>query len=220
MATRVSINLQPTEDGGAFRVVSLRPLWARETEQLEDMFPRPVPPLGKNPLRGSLAEPVPNEADAGYQASIRKWFREMQRAQLYFAFQPSPIKGMERDAVAREAEKLADQFTGPELQYLWTRLQELSTRSLVEQAIKQVVVVRTDGEATGEPLSIPDAYDLTEAAILYRAACRAGQDPHRWPADLSPEQRAQTIAHEIILRREEAEQRETLRAVAALLGAQ
>jgi hypothetical protein len=54
---------------------------------------------------------------------------------------------------------------------------------------------------------------------MMRAAERFGQDPQTWPKTLSPEMRAQTIAHELVRRREENEKMDAIRAALGVLGA-
>lgn len=57
------------------QAVTLTILSAMEAAAVEACFPRPVPPLGKNPGKGSDAPPVLREDDPDYQGRLAAWRR-------------------------------------------------------------------------------------------------------------------------------------------------
>lgn len=219
---RLTVTLPPELEGSPPRTLTLRPLWAWETHLIQDTFPRPSPRLIRDPTKGSLAAPIPDELNPAHQAALRVWLRETQLAEIYLALQEAPDKLVDGTRLKKAAEALAETYTADELGFVWLRTRDLQTRGLVADAMKMILVARdpaTPPADSDEGVAIPEQFDLAERALMYRAACRAGQDPHAWPDRLTPEQRAETLANELVFIREEQERLGLLRAIASIAGA-
>lgn len=220
---RLPVTLPPTVDGAPPRQITLRPLWAWETNLVQDTFPRPSPKLIRDPTKGSLAPPIPDELNPVHQAALRVWLREQQYAEIFLATQENADKAVDGPRLKKAVEILSETYTADELGFIWLRSRDLQTRGLVADALKLILVERdpaTPAAADDDGgVALPEKFDLSERALMYRAACRAGRDPHAWPAELTPEQRAETLAHELVFIREEQQKLELLRAVASIAGA-
>lgn len=224
MATRarITVTLPPESDDGQPRTLTLRPLWAWETHLVQDTFPRPSAPWIRDPTKGSRADPIPDEQNPKHQAALRVWLRKTQLAEIHLAMQPEADRTTDGARLEAAVGQLAERYTADELGFVWVQSRQLQTRGLVADAMKYILVARDPATPPAADddggVSIPEQYDLGERALLYRAACRAGQNPHAWPDSLTPEQRAETIAHELVFIREEQERLGLLRAVASMAG--
>lgn len=222
MITATATVYLPAPNSAQPRAVAVRALWAWEQDLAEEAFPRPMPPLKKDPNRGSAADPIPDPKDPLHQEELRRWVRDLARAQVFLATAEKPDDSLTADGLRSGVKAVARIYTADELDHLWLSLRKLSTLALVKEALRVVIVKREDQDAPtipgGDALTIPESYDLTEDAILYRAACRAGQDPFAWVHGLSPQQRATALAHEIVMRREEDAKLAVLRSAVGILG--
>ena len=175
--------------------------------------------MGKNPLAGSDAPPVPREDDVGYRRALSRWFSDLRTAEIAVAMDlvHRPDKAAADTCFADAADKdvwlrsavaaLKETFSEPELRLLAESLESLSTRSMVQEAIR-ILIVEADGEpkADSERLKIPEQFDTTEQGVLLSAAARFGVgDPFKWIDGLDAGQRSMAIAAELIRRREEAD---------------
>lgn len=221
MITATAIVHLPSPGDAPARAVPVRALWAWEQDLAEDAVPRPLPPMRKDPNRGSASDPVPDLKDPDHQEDLRRWVRDLARAQVFLSTAEKPDESLTTEGVRAGVRAVARLYTSDELDHLWLSLRKLSTLSLVKEAMRVVLVKRDESDApagTSESVMVPESYDLTEDAILYRAACRAGQDPFAWVRGLSPQQRATALAHEIVMRREEDARLAVLRSAVGILG--
>lgn len=211
--------------------VTLRALTAREKDLVDDAFPRPLPPMKKDPTKGSDAPFIPDRADPGYDKQLRRHVKDQQRAHLAIAMDAPDKQGAtytkaepaNRAAWLKEAvDRLADEWLDDVLQMMFERMGELTTVQLVRRAMTIIVEAR-DPEAKDKadapkPLEVPENYATTEEGLMLRVCERFGTDPASWPVTLSAEQRATYLANELVRQREESHRDGLLAAALSVVG--
>ncbi|MBS0186687.1 MAG: hypothetical protein JSS51_01375 [Planctomycetes bacterium] len=212
--------------------INLRTLSSLEIDAIADLYPRPAPPLGKNPLAGTEAPPVPREDDVGYQKRLRRWYVDVRAAELAAAMDfEHPIDDTSESltfASCPEARRsawfasavpaLKSSLSEPELRLLTEEMHSLTTVPLVKEAIRILLVERDETRsADGEKeIQVPQNYDRSELGLLMSAAERFGQDPLPWINRLEPGERQLILAQELIRKTEEAEKLTVLAAAARI----
>lgn len=206
------------------RTLSVRALLASEQDDIADVFPRPSPPLGKNPLAGSEAPPIPRDDDAVYQKNLRRWYLNLRAAEAVVAIDLAidfkggsytfkTVSERDREEWLREAVKsLKSSMTEPEIRAITDTIERLNSRELVREAIKVMIVERDEDSKLDEnAIKIPQNYDYTETGMLVSAAMQLGVgDPFPWIDSLDPGKRAAIIGAELIRRREESAKMEMM----------
>lgn len=215
------------------RKVTVRALRASELDAIADAIPRPAPPLGKNPLQGSDAPPIPRDDDANYQKRSRRWYSDLRTAEACVAIDlecpladaaytflttPDDKRDEWLRLAVRELRKVVPE---PEIRLILETMDSLSTRDMVRESIK-VLFVERDGEPklSENEIRLPEKYDLTESGILMAAAARFHVgDPFAWVDGLDPAKRAIIIATEIAKMRDESEMKHLLLAAVGIASA-
>jgi hypothetical protein len=161
---------------------------------------------------------VADEADPTHQRELRKWLKWVKRAQVSVSMQAT--EEWTGDKVKALAERAAKSFTNDEIELLWVRLRELSTGEMIRNAMTIIISPSADGGESdkGDSVQVPEAYAITEDGLMMRAAERFGQNPATWPKTLSPEERALTLANELVRRKEENERMDAIRAALGMMG--
>lgn len=214
----------------AGRDVQLRCLWARETDAIDEAYPRPVPPTIPNPNAGSLAPRVPNEADPAYQAALRRWVKDVTRARVWLAtaLESGATGGLSSESIKSGVASLASAMTDEEIGTLSAALAQFNATRLIKESVKMLIVkAEPDTPGVGllderdgpppEPVEIPEVYDLTQRSLELRACERFGQPPE-WFRTLAPERASELLAHELVRRQEERQTARTLAALASFVG--
>lgn len=60
-------------------------------EAVLGLYPRPVPPLGPDPARGSLAAYIPRADDPAYVKAVTRWSIETDRVECALALDPAVL---------------------------------------------------------------------------------------------------------------------------------
>lgn len=81
--------------------VAVRPPTQALLDVVYSLFPRPVPPLGPDPARGSLAPWVPNELAPEHVAAVREWNQKTDRIEIALALDVE-VDGLGRLSDCRE----------------------------------------------------------------------------------------------------------------------
>ena len=113
------------------KVYSVRALSAAQSAALRDLCPRPLPPLGKDPTKGSNAPPIAQTLDPTYQANVVAYGRK--------------VDAME----AAVALGLAEHDAGPEV----LAEAEALRRALSEAEIDRVLSVGRELTMTAEEIA-------------------------------------------------------------------
>jgi hypothetical protein len=210
----------------ADRTVTIRALRVSEHEAVQDCFPRPAPPFGPDPTKGSNAPPIQRPDDVIYNRALRRWYANVMLAEVAIGIglvledgRPFPASG---DAVTDNGwlvdatKQLRDKMTDADVRLLHEAIDQLGTVAMVKEAIR-VLVVERDGSADVAPeIRIPEDYDNTETGLLLSAAERFGVgDPIAWIDGLDAGKRAMMLANELVRRQEENEK---MRIAAAAVG--
>lgn len=230
LATSLELSLPPSRPELPARKFAVRALWARETDLIDEAFPRPTPPLVKDPDKGSLAPKIPDESSPAHQRALRVWVRDVMRAQVFLSIEFKDKATISPEELRKGVEELPDRFREDEIQLFWGAMQELSPKNLIRQAVRVIVIAAEDlkrAEEAGlagiagngdDGVVLPEAFAVTNDTILYRAAQRSGQDPFVWPRTLSPEQAAIAVAQELIAQKQEDDRAAVLKAAVGMLG--
>lgn len=211
------------------RTVTVRALRVSEHEAVQDCFPRPAPPFGLDPTKGSNAPPIQRPDDVVYNRALRRWYANVTLAEVAIAIGleldplgPFPASGdmvKDNEWLVAAAKQLRDQMTDADVRLLHEAMDQLGTLAMVKEAVR-VLVVERDGSADVAPeIRIPEDYDNTETGLLLSAAERFGVgDPIAWIDGLDAGKRAMMLANELVRRQEEAERMRIAAAAVGLAG--
>jgi hypothetical protein len=110
--------------------VRVRQVSYNESRAIARAFPRPFPPLIKDPAKGSAAPKIPDTADPEYRLAVEHWSERIELAELGVAMQlgvgpaSDPIRFDPKDPEAIRSwatlavQKLGDEYTVDEINRL------------------------------------------------------------------------------------------------------
>jgi hypothetical protein len=116
--------------------ITVRPPAQATLDVVYALFPRPIPPLGPDPSRGSLAPHIPQETAPEHVAAVRAWNQLTDRIEIALALDVE-VDGLGRFADCRESSKQWCEKAAAEVSATFTR------EELVELAREIVRVSNT-----------------------------------------------------------------------------
>lgn len=173
-----------------------RPLTLREAAAVRESFPRPIPPLVKDPAKGSLAPKIPDEQDPEYRRACQANYYAVLVAEAAIAvgwttggagFKADAARE-DRDAWLRAAStEIAGVLTEPELAAIGDALAR-ADRDLEAAARRGLIVALGDDAKADddEEEALPENYGQTRLYALLRACERFGLDPTKALLDMAP----------------------------------
>lgn len=207
--------------------VKIRALWAKETDLIDEAYPRPIAPMMKNPNAGSESPPIPNEADPKHQAELRRWVKAVMRSRVAMSLEPN-TDGWDEAKLKAMVGELITTYTEEHINVLSAAAAQFSAARMVSDALKALVIAREPkaGATSGvgvvdlneaDKIDIPDQYDDSQAMLDLRICERFGQAPG-WEKTLSPDDQAKARAYELVRLGEQRKATSLLQAVAALVA--
>lgn len=202
------------------RTVRVYALKSSESLAITEAIPEPQPPMRPDP-KGPHLDWKPDENEPAYRkkladARIRRTIAEVAVAiRLDMAedgaapdtFDPGDTPEKAKAAaqwLERACAALRESMTEQEIMVLWNVTTVLAGPGAVNQYLRTLVIEIADNGSKREVKRVlPEAYALTEEALLLAAAARFGQDPTKWPQTLTAEQKTQVLAYELLAAEQE-----------------